>query len=194
MARSFSSRCLSILADTLTQAKRFLEYRQPLDGPAVHGRMIHRDAALSHYLLKITQAQRIGHGREVPIKIRQSKYLNNVVEQDHRPIKLRTRPMLGFKTFRCARILLAGFELMHTIAKGRCSVLAGPSRRPPLDSTISQDKHYYCISTSLAFDSQRDKTATARPERRLYWRSWLRQSRGPPMMARLTPSARRPER
>ena len=38
--------------------------------------------------------------RETPIKIRQSKYLNNVVEQDHRAIKRVVRPMLGFKRFR----------------------------------------------------------------------------------------------
>ncbi|MFM0043489.1 IS6 family transposase [Paraburkholderia sediminicola] len=57
--------------------------------------------------------------RETPIKIRQSKYLNNLVEQDHRAIKRRTRPMLGFKNFRCARILLGGIECMHMIAKGQ---------------------------------------------------------------------------
>lgn len=57
--------------------------------------------------------------RETPIKIRQNKYLNNVVEQDHRAIRRRTRPMLGFKNFRCARILLSGIELMHMIAKGQ---------------------------------------------------------------------------
>jgi transposase-like protein len=57
--------------------------------------------------------------RETPIKIRQSKYLNNLVEQDHRAIKRRTRPMLGFKKFRCARILLGGIEVMHMIAKGQ---------------------------------------------------------------------------
>ncbi|MGF6813110.1 putative transposase [Paraburkholderia sp. Clong3] len=56
---------------------------------------------------------------EAPIRIRQSKYLNNLVEQDHRAIKRRTRPTLGFKTFRCARILLAGIEIMHMIAKGQ---------------------------------------------------------------------------
>ncbi|WP_168787970.1 IS6 family transposase [Paraburkholderia aromaticivorans] len=61
----------------------------------------------------------INADREAPIKIRQSKYLNNLVEQDHRAIKRRTRPMLGFKTFRCARILLAGIELMHMITKGQ---------------------------------------------------------------------------
>ncbi|MFL9928864.1 IS6 family transposase [Paraburkholderia sp. RL18-103-BIB-C] len=57
--------------------------------------------------------------RQTPIKIRQNKYLNNVVEQDHRAIKRRIRPMLCFKNFRCARILLSGIELMHMIAKGR---------------------------------------------------------------------------
>ncbi len=51
------------------------------------------------------------------IEMRQSKYLNNVVEQDHRAIKRITRPMLGFKTFRCARVLLAGIEIMHMIRK-----------------------------------------------------------------------------
>ena len=53
------------------------------------------------------------------IELRQSKYLNNVVEQDHRAIKRITRPMLGFKTFRCARILIAGVETMHMIRKGQ---------------------------------------------------------------------------
>ncbi|ABF08543.1 transposase (DDE site) ISRme7 [Cupriavidus metallidurans CH34] len=58
--------------------------------------------------------------RETPIRIRQRKYLNNIVEQDHRAIKRRARPMLGFKNFRCARILIGGIETMHMIAKGRC--------------------------------------------------------------------------
>jgi transposase-like protein len=61
----------------------------------------------------------INADRDAPIKIRQSKYLNNLFEQDHRAIKRRTRPMLGFKTFRCARILPAGIEVMHMIAKGQ---------------------------------------------------------------------------
>jgi putative transposase len=57
--------------------------------------------------------------REPPIRIRQRKYLNNIVEQDHRSIKRRIRPMLGFKKFNCARILLTGIELMHMIHKGQ---------------------------------------------------------------------------
>ncbi|UXU86190.1 IS6 family transposase [Burkholderia sp. S-53] len=57
--------------------------------------------------------------REQPVKIRQQKYLNNIVEQDHRAIKCRTRPMMGFRDFHCARILLGGIEVMHMIAKGQ---------------------------------------------------------------------------
>ncbi|ELI8454632.1 IS6 family transposase, partial [Salmonella enterica] len=49
--------------------------------------------------------------------IRQSKYLNNLIEQDHRNIKRRIRPMLGFKSFRRAQTLLAGVELIHMIRK-----------------------------------------------------------------------------
>ena len=55
----------------------------------------------------------------VDIELRQSKYLNNIVEQDHRAIKRIVRPMLGFKTFRCARAVIAGIETMHMIKKGR---------------------------------------------------------------------------
>ena len=57
--------------------------------------------------------------RETAIKIRQVKYLNNVVEQDHRAIKRIIRPMLGFKDFRCARVILSGIEIMHMTAKGQ---------------------------------------------------------------------------
>jgi len=50
---------------------------------------------------------------------RQVKYLNNIVEQDHRAIKQVTRPMLNFKSFRCAGSVLAGVELMHMNSKGQ---------------------------------------------------------------------------
>ncbi|BFG81108.1 IS6 family transposase [Paraburkholderia terrae] len=58
-------------------------------------------------------------GRPTPIKIRQNKYLNNIVEQDHRAIKRIIRPMMGFKDFRCARIILSGIEIAHMIRKGQ---------------------------------------------------------------------------
>ena len=53
----------------------------------------------------------------VAIELRQSKYLNNLIEQDHRAIKRIVRPMLGFNDFDCARRLIAGIETMHMIKK-----------------------------------------------------------------------------
>jgi putative transposase len=53
----------------------------------------------------------INQDRELPIVVRQIKYLNNIVEQDHRAIKRVTKPMLNFKSFRSARNVLAGIEL-----------------------------------------------------------------------------------
>jgi putative transposase len=58
------------------------------------------------------------------IIIRQVKYLNNVVEQDHRGVKRVTRPMLGFKSFEAAQHTLAGVELMHMLKKGQLVVEA----------------------------------------------------------------------
>jgi transposase-like protein len=51
------------------------------------------------------------------IIIRQVKYLNNMVEQDHRGVKRVTRPMLGFKSFDAAQSTLVGIELMHMLKK-----------------------------------------------------------------------------
>jgi putative transposase len=53
------------------------------------------------------------------IEMRQVKYLNNIVEQDHRAVKRMTRPILGFKSFWSAAVTLAGIELMHMIRKGQ---------------------------------------------------------------------------
>ncbi|PEY93238.1 IS6 family transposase [Bacillus cereus] len=55
----------------------------------------------------------------VDIQIRQVKYLNNIVEQDHRFIKKRVRSMLGLKSFRTAKSILSGIEAMHIIKKGQ---------------------------------------------------------------------------
>jgi transposase-like protein len=59
------------------------------------------------------------HGRGKRTKLRSSKYLNNLIQQDDRSIKLRLGPMLGFKRFRRASITIAGIELMHRIRKGQ---------------------------------------------------------------------------
>jgi putative transposase len=59
------------------------------------------------------------------IAIRQIKYLNNVIEQDHRAVKRITRPMLGFKAFEAAQGTLAGVELMHMLKKKQMVLGAG---------------------------------------------------------------------
>jgi putative transposase len=59
------------------------------------------------------------------IEIRQNKYLNNLVEQDHRAVKRIVRPMLGFKSFWSARRTLAGIELMHMLKKGQMLAAGG---------------------------------------------------------------------
>jgi len=73
------------------------------------------------------------------IQLRQSKYLNNIVEQDHRAIKRLVRPMLGFKSFRCARAIIAGIETMHMIKKGQL-------QRPKVKGLSAASQFY-----SLAF-------------------------------------------
>jgi putative transposase len=60
--------------------------------------------------------------KDIAIEDRQIKYLNNIVEQDHRAIKRNTRPMLGFKSFGAAANVLAGIELMHMIRKGQMAM------------------------------------------------------------------------
>jgi transposase-like protein len=52
-------------------------------------------------------------------KLRSSKYLNNLIEQDHRGVKLRIGPMLGFKRLKTAAVTIAGIELLHRIRKGQ---------------------------------------------------------------------------
>lgn len=74
-----------------------------IDGSAAN------DAAIKRYNAE--------HG--TTITIRKRKYLNNIVEQDHRAVKRMTRPMLGFKAFDAAQATLTGIALMHMLQKGQ---------------------------------------------------------------------------
>ncbi|MBY0594990.1 IS6 family transposase [Bacillus bingmayongensis] len=62
---------------------------------------------------ELKEEKRIPEG----VQIRQCKYLNNIVEQDHRFIKKRVRSMLGLKSFRTATLILRGIEAMHMMTK-----------------------------------------------------------------------------
>ncbi|PVE20168.1 IS6 family transposase, partial [Microvirga sp. KLBC 81] len=70
-------------------------------------------------------------GRKLkPIRIRQSAYLNNRIEQDHRAIKRRVGPMLGFKSIGSARVILGGIEMIHMMRKHQAKYACAP--RPSL--------------------------------------------------------------
>ena len=75
-----------------------------------------------------------GNG-ELPkrVPVRTSKYLNNLVEQDHRRVKQRMRPMLGLKSFRTAAVVISGIELAEKIKKEQfqMSRLGGPTATMP---------------------------------------------------------------
>jgi putative transposase len=69
------------------------------------------------------------------IELRQSKYFNNPVEQDHRAVKRRIRPMMEFKDFESARVLIASIETMHMTKKGQLSCSTG--------LVVSDADHFY---------------------------------------------------
>ena len=58
-------------------------------------------------------------------RLRQCKFLNNIVEQDHRRVKRLVRPGLGFSGFHTARRTLAGYEAMAMIRKGQVRNIGG---------------------------------------------------------------------
>src|SRR5262245_49503316 len=60
-------------------------------------------------------------------QLRQSKYLNNIIEQDHRFIKRRINPGLGFFSFNTARRTISGYEVTNMIRKGQEEIEASPA-------------------------------------------------------------------
>ncbi len=70
------------------------------------------------------------------IRIRKSQYLNNRIEQDHRRIKRRVRPMLGFKSFSSAAVTLAGIEMVHMMRKrqGRFAFNPAPTLKEQFEA------------------------------------------------------------
>jgi transposase-like protein len=73
------------------------------------------------------------------VRVRSSKYLNNVIEQDHRRIKQRIRPMLGFKRFETAAVTIRGIELAEKIKKNQFNLrpLTGkPATAPELWAAV----------------------------------------------------------
>src|SRR5262245_50297340 len=76
---------------------------------------------LDAYAASHRAVQELKRAGELPrrVKIRSSRYLNNTVEQDHRRVKRRVRPMLGFKRFDNAVVTISGLELAEQIKTGQ---------------------------------------------------------------------------
>ena len=53
------------------------------------------------------------------VELRQKKYLNNIVEQDHRGIKRLVKPGIGFSSFNTAQRTIKGYEIMYMMRKGQ---------------------------------------------------------------------------
>ena len=67
------------------------------------------------------------------VQVRSCKYLNNIIEQDHRRVKHRLAPMLGLKSFRTAAVVISGIELAEKIKKEQFKIgkLGGTTERMP---------------------------------------------------------------
>jgi transposase-like protein len=105
----------------LTAAKRFLRKALKRHGRPeriiIDGSQTNREAILA---CDTESRLRDRSGCKLkPIRIRQSQYLNNRIEQDHRAVKRRVRPMLGFKAMDSARAVLSGIEMVHMMPKGQ---------------------------------------------------------------------------
>jgi transposase-like protein len=116
----------------LTAAKRFLRKALQRHGRperiVIDGSRTNREA-----ILACDAESRLQDGSRrnpKPIRIRQSAYLNNRIEQDHRAIKCRVRPMIGFKSMESARAILGGIEMIRMVRKGQAKYACRSQRSP----------------------------------------------------------------
>jgi putative transposase len=95
-----------------TAARRYLERAINLHG-------LPKKITIEKNGANIAAIHSVNTGACLDIRLRQSKYLNNIVEQDRRTVKRITNPMLGFKSFWSAQKLIAEIVAMHMIKKGQ---------------------------------------------------------------------------
>jgi putative transposase len=112
----------------IAAAKRFLQQ-------AIEKRGIPQKITLDGYAASHVAVGELQEEGTLPAKllVRTNRYLNNVIEQDHRRVKQRVRPMLGFKRFAHAAVTISGIELVHQIKKGQFDISAfySPHARTP---------------------------------------------------------------
>jgi len=102
---------------------------------ALKGQRIPTKITLDAYAASHRAVAELKSSGELPkrVRVRTSKYLNNTIEQDHRRVKQRLRPMLGLKSFRTATVVIGGIELAEKIKKGQFKIgkLGGRSATMP---------------------------------------------------------------
>jgi len=86
---------------------------------AMNGQRVPAKVKLDAYAASHRAAADLNRDGELPkrVVVRSSKYLNKLIEQDHRRIQQRLRPMLGLKSFKSAEIVISGIELAQKIKK-----------------------------------------------------------------------------
>jgi transposase-like protein len=99
--------------------------RLSLDGKALRDSDVPEKVTMDKSGANKAAIVEINASKNIPIVVRQVTYLNTIVEQDHRAITRVTKPMLSFQSFRSARNVLAGIELMHMIRKGQLMIEDG---------------------------------------------------------------------
>lgn len=112
----------------IAAAKQFLQ--QAIEKRGMPQKLTLDGYAASHVAVAELQEE----GRlPAELTMRTSKYLNNVIEQDHRRVKQRVKPMLGFKRLEYAATTISGIELIHQIKKKQfdVSVFRVPQARTP---------------------------------------------------------------
>ena len=112
----------------IAAAKRFF-------AQAIKKRGIPQKITLDGYAASQVAVSELQEEGILPAKllVRTNRYLNNLIEQDHRRVKQRVRSMLGFKRFGYAAITISGIELVHQIKKKQfdISALCSPQTRTP---------------------------------------------------------------
>ena len=101
----------------IAAAKRFLQ--QAIEKRGIPQKITLDGYAASHEAVGELQKEGL---LPAELKVRTSKYLNNLIEQDHRRVKQRVRPMLGFKDFKHASTTITGIELIHQIKKDQFDI------------------------------------------------------------------------
>ena len=129
---------MTIRVDFLLTAKRDLAAARRFRERAINLQGLPEKITIDKSSANTAAIESVNTDACVDILMRQNEYLNNIIQQDHPIVKIVTQPMLGFKSFWSARILIGGIETMHMIHKGQMDWHAG--------STVSAADRFYSLA------------------------------------------------